>query len=155
MYSPYLRGDDAIQQIKRCLQYIYSKNKAGESDFNKAAKDPIANITSKLLGVELKLPRRRTAYNVWGLKHRAEIDPVFDQKIKELGAKKEQHAAVCSSVYKDLFEELPADVQEKWAAIAEREHKQAVAEVKKRFKNSISSVPEDRQRCVSLLKYLY
>lgn len=105
----------------------------------------MSSITSKLLGLELKLPRRRTAYNVWGPKHRAEVDPVFQQRVDELSVGKEHHAAIRSAVYKDLFERLPADTQKKWMDIAEHEHEDAVAEVKKKFKQSFSTSPADRQ----------
>lgn len=96
-------------------------------------------------------PRLKTPYNLWGPQHRAITDPVFHARVKEGDVPASQQLALRSSVYKELFEELPVAEQEEWTDRAEEEHQNALAEHKKAMAGPPSTKPEDRQRYVPTL----
>ncbi len=97
------------QQIKRRLQYQYSKTQSQKTTFEIGSSDPMAILMSKITGNSLQRPRQKTAYNLWGPEHRHLIDPIFKERVREGNVPATQQAALHSSLYKELFEELPED----------------------------------------------
>lgn len=57
-----------------------------------------------------------------------------------------RHAALRSSIYKELFDELPLDERQEWIERADREHAEALQKFNKTLKKTASTAPEDRQR---------
>lgn len=106
----------------------------------------VSALTAKILGVDAKLPRLKTAYNVWGPQHREIVDPVFSKRVEDDSVPSNQHIALRSAIYKELFEKLPEDEQEMWAKAAIREHEKAVKGIKKNLERGASTTPQDRQR---------
>lgn len=111
--------------------------------------DPIAVLTAKLTGNSITRPRMRTPYNLWGPSNRCFVDPIFLERVRDGNIPSKQHAAVRSSLYKELFEELPQDEQREWVERAEREHREAVEKVDGPLKAGPSTAPQDRQRSVN------
>lgn len=108
--------------------------------------DIVSALTAKILGIDAKLPRLKTAYNIWGPQHRELVDPVFSKRVEDDSVPSNLHIALRSSIYKELFEKLPEDEQEMWAKAAVREHEKAVREIKKNMEQGASIAPQDRQR---------
>ena len=106
----------------------------------------MAILMTKLTGGSIQKPRQKTAYNLWGPAHRCFVDPVFQERVKEGNIPAKQHAALRSSIYKELFEELSEDERLEWTQRAEAEHQEALAKVDIALKAGASSAPEDRQR---------
>lgn len=88
----------------------------------------------------------KTPYNLWGPQHRFFVDPIFEERIKEQNVPSKNQAALRSSVYKELFDELPSDERREWAKKAEDEHQAALQDFERRLKAGPSTAPEDRQR---------
>lgn len=59
-----------------------------------------------------------------------------------------QQAALRSSLYKELFEELPEEEQQEWVDRAEKEHREAIQNAANVLKSGPSAAVEDRQRYV-------
>lgn len=109
----------------------------------------MAILMSKLTGVGLQRPRMKTPYNMWGPQNRCFVDPVFAERVKENNVPTKNQAALRSSIYKELFEELPEDERQEWIERAEQEHQQALNKVDSTLKSGPSTAPEDRQRCAA------
>lgn len=142
------------QQIKRRLHYNYNKTKNDKATFEMGSNDPMAVLMSKLTGNSLQRPRLKTPYNLWGPHNRCFVDPVFAERVKEGNISAKGQAALRSSIYKELFEELPEDERREWTERAEREHQQALDKVDAALKSGPSMAPEDRQRCVAVTFFL-
>lgn len=108
--------------------------------------DPMAVLMTKLTGGSIQKPRQKTAYNLWGPAHRFFIDPIFEERVRESNIPAKQHAALRSSIYKELFEELSEEERREWFQRAETEHQEALSKVDVALKAGASSSPEDRQR---------
>lgn len=93
----------------------------------------------------------KTAYNLWGPQHRFFIDPIFDQRVVEGNVPARNQAALRSSIYKELFEDLSQEEQAEWTERAQREHQEAIAEIDSKLKGKPSTKPEDRQKYVHFL----
>lgn len=106
----------------------------------------MAILMTKLTGNTIQRPRQRTAYNLWGPANRFFVDPVFAERVREGNVPARRHAALRSSIYKELFEELPADERQEWADRAEREHQAALKKMEDVLKAGPSIAPQDRQR---------
>lgn len=106
----------------------------------------MAVLMSKLTGISLHRPRLKTAYNIWGPENRSEVDPIFDQRVREGNVPVARQAALRSSIYKECFEGLPEDQQKAWILRAETEHKEALEKVEGALKSGPSTAPVDRQR---------
>ncbi len=89
---------------------------------------------------------RKTPYNLWGPENRCFVDPVFKERVRDGNVPARQQAALRSALYKELFNELPADEQREWAKRAEREHSEALSKFDNTLKKVPSDKPEDRQR---------
>ncbi|KJA18011.1 hypothetical protein HYPSUDRAFT_205740 [Hypholoma sublateritium FD-334 SS-4] len=138
-------------QIKRRLHYNYSKTKNVKATFEMGSNDPMAILMSKLTGNSLQRPRLKTPYNLWGPSNRCFVDPVFAERVKEGNVPAKGQAALRSSIYKELFEELPEDERREWVERAEREHQQALDKADAALKSGPSTAPEDRQRIIECL----
>lgn len=114
--------------------------------FESGSDDPMAILTAQLTGNALQKPRQKTAYNIWGPANRFFVDPVFNERVRERGVPARQHAALRSSIYKELFDELPDDERREWTETAETEHSEALEKFNKTLKKTPSTKPEDRQR---------
>ncbi|KJA13853.1 hypothetical protein HYPSUDRAFT_151072, partial [Hypholoma sublateritium FD-334 SS-4] len=137
-------------QIKRRLQYVHNKSKNSKTSCDlTSVNDPMTVLTSKITGMPLQRPRLRTAYNLWGPHHRAFIDPIFQERVKEGKVPASRQAALRSAIYKELFEKLPKEERDEWANRAEDEHREAMAKVEKALKSEPSSDPTDRQRIIN------
>lgn len=112
--------------------------------------DPMATLMTKLTGNSIQRPRLRTAYNLWGPAHRCFVDPVFQERAQQENLPASRHAALRSSIYKELFDELPQEERQEWFDRAEQEHQAALAKVSLALKTGASTAPEDRQRYISL-----
>lgn len=88
----------------------------------------------------------KTAYNLWGPEHRFFVDPVFEDRVKENNVDAKNHAALRSSIYKELFDELSKEEQLEWSKRAESEHQAALKDIEKKTNAGPSTAPEDRQR---------
>lgn len=106
----------------------------------------MAVLMTKLTGGSIQKPRQKTAYNLWGPAHRFFVDPVFEERVREDGIPAKQHAALRSSIYKELFEELSEEERREWMERAEAEHQEALSKVNVALKADATSAPEDRQR---------
>ena len=135
-----------IQQIKRRLQYQYNKTQGQKAKFEKGSDDPMAILSAQLTGNAVQKPRQKTPYNLWGPENRMFVDPVFNERVQEGGIPAKQHAALRSSIYKELFDELPPDERREWVKRAEREHAEALESFNKTLEKRPSTAPADRQR---------
>ncbi len=118
--------------------------------FEIGSSDPMAILMSKITGNSLQRPRQKTAYNLWGPEHRHLIDPIFKERVREGNVPATQQAALRSSLYKELFEELPEDQRKEWAERASREHREALEKIEGNLKSGPSTAPADLQRCVDI-----
>ena len=57
-----------------------------------------------------------------------------------------RQAALRSSIYKELFDELPNEERQEWIHKAQLEHEEALAKVEGALKSGPSEAPADRQR---------
>ncbi|KJA26036.1 hypothetical protein HYPSUDRAFT_133378, partial [Hypholoma sublateritium FD-334 SS-4] len=135
-------------QIKRRLHYQFTKSQTKKTTVDVGSTDPMAALMTKLTGTSVQRPRLRTAYNLWGPAHRCFIDPVFQERVRQENVPASRHAALRSSIYKELFDELPQEERQEWSNKAEQEHQAALAKVSHALKTGASTAPEDRQRCV-------
>lgn len=110
----------------------------------------MAILMTKLTGTDIQRPRLHTAYNLWGPANRIFVDPIFQERVREGDVPASRHAALRSSIYKELFEELPEEEHREWTQRAKQEHEEALAKVERALKSEISDAPEVRQKCVSL-----
>lgn len=139
------------QQIKRRLHYQYTKSQGAKASFEMGSTDPMAVLMTKLTGNGIQRPRQKTAYNLWGPANRCFVDPIFNERVREQGLPAKQHAALRSSIYKELFDELSEDECQEWITKAEQEHQDALAQVNSVLKAGSSATPEDCQRYVLFL----
>lgn len=114
----------------------------------------MAILTAQLTGNGIHKPRQKTAYNLWGPENRCFIDPIFNERVREGSVPAKRHAALRSSIYKELFDELPEDERREWVKRSEREHAEALEKVNTTLKSRPSTEPADRQRCVLYLTAL-
>ena len=110
----------------------------------------MAILTAQLTGNALQKPRQKTAYNIWGPENRCFVDPVFNERVQSSSTPARQHAALRSSIYKELFDELPDEERREWTERAQREHSEALEKFNKTLKKAPSTRPEDRQRYVRI-----
>ncbi len=115
----------------------------------------MAILVAKLTGATVTRPRLRTAYNLWGPQNRCFVDPVFQERVRNGNVPARQHAALRSAIYKEMFEELPANEKQEWVEQAEAEHRNALEKVADPFKADPSSAPRDRQRFVAYGSVLF
>ena len=108
--------------------------------------DPMAILAAQLTGNALQKPRQKTPYNLWGPENRCFVDPVFKERVREGNVPARQQAALRSSLYRELFNELPEEEQREWTQRAEQEHSEALSKFNKSLKQLPSEKPEDRQR---------
>lgn len=127
------------------MHYMHSKSNADASSGKKKTTDLMDIIAARLTGDDLKVPRKKTAYNVWGPLHRHIVDPVFNKRVKESGISASQHIALRSAIYKELFAELPHNTQDRYNMQAIQEHEQAEREARKKAAQPASTKPHDRQ----------
>lgn len=135
--------------MKRRLAYQYNKNRSQKSKFEFGSSDPLATLTTKLTGNSVQKPRQKTAYNVWGPLNRCFIDPIFNERVRDGSVPAKQQAALRSSLYKELFEELPEEEQREWIDRAEEEHRAAIQNAANILKSGPSAAVDDRQRYVA------
>ena len=114
--------------------------------------DPMATLAAQLTGNSMQKPRQKTAYNLWGPENRCFVDPVFNERVKEGNVPAKRHAALRSSIYKELFDELPGDERREWIKHAERQHAEALEKFNQTMKSRPSTEAADRQRFV--LKFI-
>lgn len=103
-------------------------------------------LKAKLAGVDTKVPRLRTAYNVWGPQHRSVVDPIFATRVRDGDVPSNQHLALRSSIYKELFDALPEAEQQEWAEKAKQEHDRALEDLKTQAKRATSHSNAEYQR---------
>ena len=108
----------------------------------------MAILVAKLTGVTVTRPRLRTAYNLWGPQNRCFVDPIFQERVRNGNVPARQQAALRSAIYKEMFEDLPAEEQQEWAEKAEVEHRKALKKVAGPLEADPSTAPRDRQRFV-------
>ena len=106
----------------------------------------MAILAAQLTGNTLQKPRQKTAYNIWGPENRCFVDPIFNERVREGNVPARQQAALRSSIYKELFSELPDEERKEWVECAEREHSEALKKFNKTMKSTPSTAPEDQQR---------
>lgn len=132
------------------MQYMYNRTRDDDSSGGKKIDDLLDALIARLTGVDIKLPRMKTAYNVWGPLHREIVDPIFQSRVKEKNVHTSQHIALRSAIYKELFAEQPQETQEKYTKQASREHEQAVRDARKKAARRASTTPHDRQMSVTV-----
>lgn len=140
-----------MQAIKRRMQYMYTKSKEAASSSSKDENHPMTILMGRLTGVDFKMPRLKTGYNIWGPQNRDIVDPIFNQRVEAGKVPTNQHLALRSAIYKELFEQLTPEKQAEWVQTATREHEKAVRELKKKMNGGVSTEPEDRQKYVQYL----
>lgn len=134
-----------LQSIKRRMQYMHSRSTEDNSPGGKKIDELLDVVISRLTGVEIKVPRQKTPYNVWGPLHRDMVDPIFKERVKEKSVPSNQQIALRSAIYKELFAAQPRETQEKYARQATRDHEQALREARKKAARRASTTPQDRQ----------
>ena len=108
----------------------------------------MAILAAQLTGGSLQKPRQKTAYNLWGPANQCFIDPVFNERVKEGNVPAKRQAALRSAIYKELFDELPADERREWVKHSERQHKEALEKFNQTLKSEPSTEAADQQRFV-------
>ncbi|KAF9522828.1 hypothetical protein CPB83DRAFT_840208 [Crepidotus variabilis] len=153
----YLQKGKAIatrkRQLARWFLYRYRKeNSAKASSKTHPDQNPLTVLMAKLTGIALQKPRRRTAYNVWGPRNRHFVDPIFEQRVKDGVVPKKQHAALRSSLYKELFKDtLEVDEQGEWEDIAMEEHRNVCDAIDAKMDAPPPSDPAERQKILNRL----
>ncbi len=112
-----------------------------KTKFQPGSNDPMAILAAQLTGNTLQKPRQKTAYNIWGPENRCFVDPIFNERVREGNVPARQQAALRSSIYKELFSELPDEERKEWAERAEREHSEALKKFNKTMKSTPSTAP--------------
>ena len=133
------------QQIKRWMAYQHLKDQDTDSSDSKNT-ITYSETISHLTGKESGRPRKKTAVNVWRKSQRHNIEARVKELAKEQDIPKDQWAALRDKVAREMFNQLPAVVQEKWKKQAEEETRLALELHERSCKTDPSTVPEDRQR---------
>lgn len=134
------------QQIKRCLQYIYTKSRERETMFNKNSNDALSVLATRLSGVSVAKPRKKTPANLWGPENHALVDPIFKQCVKQGTVPASQQLKLRSAIYKEMFDALPESEQREWQDRADRQHDAQLKAQQDGIKAPPSTAPADRQR---------
>ncbi|KAF8202529.1 hypothetical protein BJ912DRAFT_842680, partial [Pholiota molesta] len=120
-------------QIKRWLEYQHMKD-CDMDPKDSGAHNPYRILLHKLTGTTIHCPRRRSAVNVW---------------------RKTQRAIIEEEVAKELYARLPSDEKAEWEVRSRDEHAAAIKAWKDETEGSLSTDPEDRQRCIyGLVKFM-
>lgn len=125
------------------MQYMHSPSNGGSGGKKTNALMDI--LATRLTGTEAKVPRKKTAYNVWGPQHRHIVDPIFQERVKESDVPASGYIALRSAIYKELFVELPQETQDKYIKQAAEQHERLEHKARKKATQSASTKPHDRQ----------
>ncbi|PPQ76823.1 hypothetical protein CVT26_002422 [Gymnopilus dilepis] len=130
-------------QIARWLAYHQPKasNSSDPNDF-------INVMKRRILGGDIKKPRKSTAVNVWVKKHQDIVDKAYAEAAKGKPADtKRVNLGLRTKVAQQLFAKLPRDSRRRYAKLAEKEHRDELraweAQLKKR-----DLTPEEKQICI-------
>ncbi|KAF9470716.1 hypothetical protein BDN70DRAFT_901892 [Pholiota conissans] len=101
---------------------------------------------SKLTGIDLQKPRRKTGYNVWAPSSRPSLDALVNERAKDSNISGRKKIGLRNRIYKEAYEELDPEEKAEWEAKAQAEYEKAVTKLEVVMNDSASTKPEDRQK---------
>ncbi|KAF9471141.1 hypothetical protein BDN70DRAFT_820400, partial [Pholiota conissans] len=117
------------EQITRRLKYQHTKAQDSSTGFEGGIDNPMAVLMSKLTGIDLKKPRKKTGYNDSNITGRKKI-------------------GVRNKIYKEAYDELDDDEKAECEARSQAEYDDAMAKLEAVLNGNASTKPEDRQRVI-------
>ncbi|KAF4613755.1 hypothetical protein D9613_007375 [Agrocybe pediades] len=113
--------------------------------------NPFIPFINKLAGnVGVPRPRKKTPMNVWRVSHRAEIENKLKEQIVAQSIPRRMVASHREKIAKEMFAQLPKEVQDQWEAQAAQEHAIEMEKWNDLVKGEvqISTSLEDRQKYI-------
>ncbi|KAF9552566.1 hypothetical protein CPC08DRAFT_714521 [Agrocybe pediades] len=113
--------------------------------------NPFIPFINKLAGnVGVPRPRKKTAMNVWRVSRRAEIENKLKEQIVAQSIPRRMVASHREKIAKEMFAQLPKEVQDQWEAQAAQEHAIEMEKWNDLVKGEvqISTSLEDRQKYI-------
>ncbi|KJA13066.1 hypothetical protein HYPSUDRAFT_209854 [Hypholoma sublateritium FD-334 SS-4] len=136
-------------QIHRRLKYQHGKANGPAPRFASGDEDPMAILMSKLTGVSLVKPRRKTGFNVWGPAHTSILDHLVDERAEAENIVGRKKIGLRTKIYKEQYDELDAEEKEEWEAKAQEQYDAAMKRISDLLTLPASNEPEDRQKVIS------
>ena len=113
---------------------------------NSGAQSSLRLLLNKLTHGKAGRPRLKTASNIWRRDHRDEIEAETKRRADKAQTPKNKVASLRESVSSELFARANSAEKARCKAIAEQEHKIALAEWQASMDGKFSVKPVDRQR---------
>lgn len=106
----------------------------------------MAILMSKLTGVSVAKPRRKTGFNIWGPAHGPILDHLVDERAEAENIIGRKKVGLRTKVYKEQYDDLELEEKEEWESIAKQQHDAALKKIHDMLTSPASTEPEDRQR---------
>lgn len=107
----------------------------------------MAVLMSKLTGVSIAKPRRKTGYHMWGPAHAAVLDRLVDERAEAENVVGRKKAGLRTKIFKEQYDELDLEEKEEWENKAQEQYDTAIKCIKDQLTLPASTRLEDRQRC--------
>ena len=108
----------------------------------------MAILMSKLTGVSIVKPRRKTGYHMWGPAHSAVIDRLVEECAAAENISGRKKIGLRTKVCKEQYDELDSDEKEEWEFKAQAQYNATLKCIKDMLESPASTQPADRQRYV-------
>lgn len=106
----------------------------------------MAILMSKLTGVSIAKPRRKTGFNLWGPAHAPILDKLVDERAEAENVVGRKKIGLRTKISKEQYNELDSDEKQEWESKAQEQHEQALKRIKDMLALPASTQPEDRQQ---------
>lgn len=136
------------------MKYQHAKANGPAPKFAGGEADPMAVLMSKLTGVSIVKPRRKTGYHMWGPTHAAVIDRLVDERAEAENISGRKKIGLRTKVCKEQYDELDSDEKEEWELKAQEQYDATLKRIKDILELPASTQPVDRQRYVLVLRYI-
>ena len=103
---------------------------------------------SKLTGVSIAKPRRKTGYHMWGPTHSAVIDRLVEERADAENISGRKKIGLRTKICKEQYDELDSDEKEEWELKAQEQYDARVKRIKDILELPASTQPVDRQKYV-------
>lgn len=114
----------------------------------------MAILMSKLTGVSIVKPRRKTGYQIWRPTHAAVIDSLVDERAEAENVSGRKKIGLRTKVCKELYDELDSDEKEEWELKAQEQYDETIKRIKDMLELPPSTQPLDRQKYVLIQGYI-
>lgn len=106
----------------------------------------MAILMSKLTGVSIVKPRRKTGFNMWGPAHSTILEHLVKERAEAENVVGRKKIGLRTKVYKEQYDELDSEEKEEWENKAQEQYDATVKHIKDMLESPASTQPEDRQK---------